>query len=832
MVVLPSGTVTFLFTDLEGSTRLLSELGAAAYGEALAEHRGLVRSAVASHHGVEVDTQGDAFFVVFTRAADALGAGAAIADGSSDDHLRVRVGIHTGEPLLLEQGYVGMDVHRAARIAAAGHGDQVLVSQTTRDLVPDLRLRDLGEHRLKDLARPERLFQLGEREFPPLRSLYRTNLPIPSWPLIGREQELAEIERLVESGRRLVTLTGPGGSGKTRLAVQAAAELADSFPGGVFFVALAPLQRTDAVPGAVATALGLRADTDLVEALRSGRTLLVLDNAEHLQGVERLVADLIERAVSAVVVVTSRAPLHLGAEAEFPVDPLASDAACELFVARAAAAGRTLAVDDEIRAVCARVDDLPLAVELAAARTKTLSPTALLERLEHALPLLTGGPRDAPERQQTLHATIEWSYRLLDDDARAVFRRLAVFRGGFSLPGAEQVTGADLDQIADLVEHSLLKAADDRFLMLETLREFALEQFSRDELAAYRAAHADYYRALAEREAPFLESSAEHEALDRLGQELPNLRAALDWMIESRDKDQLVRMVAAPWRLWLNLGLFRDGKRYAMEALALAKDAPEEIRVDLLRIGFWACFNLGEWDEAERFAQQRIEIARAAGDPARLCEALTSVGAVLHAKGELGSARTLGIEALALARQLDDARTLPGALHNHAVTEWLLGEYEDADAHLSEALELWRVAGSRRQLAHARHNLAQVRVGQDRLDDADALFRQALPDLLTADKNVFAWALAGMSHLAWHHGDTARAARLLARSEALHREIAYVPPAAYLAIYEQSRNDLHQARTSLAVEAAWLEGEAMSPEDVLDYALQASAPHLASVPIE
>lgn len=382
---LPSGTVTFLFTDVEGSTKLLHELGAEAYAQALVAHRQVIREACARHDGVEVDTQGDAFFVAFATAPAALAAAAELTEALASGPVHVRVGLHTGTPLLSDEGYVGVDVHRAARIAASGHGGQVLVSQETASLV-DADLRDLGEHRLKDILARERVYQLGSRDFPPIRSLGRTNLPVAAWPLLGRERELAEIRGLVADGVRLLTLTGPGGSGKTRLALQAAAELSDEFLDGTFFAALAPLRETQAVRSTVAQAVGLQPDDDVAGWLSSRRVLLVLDNLEHLQGVAGVVAELLVGEV--VMLATSRAPLHLSAERELPVDPLLDDAAAELFVSRAAAAGRHLDVDQPVRAVCRRLDNLPLAIELAAARVKLLSPAALLARLDDALPLL------------------------------------------------------------------------------------------------------------------------------------------------------------------------------------------------------------------------------------------------------------------------------------------------------------------------------------------------------------------------------------------------------------------------------------------------------------
>lgn len=739
VAALPSGTVTFLFTDVEGSTQLLHELGAAAYARALAEHRSVLRAAFAAHGGVEVDTQGDAFFVAFARAGDALAAAAQTM--AENGPLRVRVGIHTGEPLLTPEGYVGLDVHRAARIAAAGHGGQTIVSQTTRNLVPEVELRDLGEHRLKDLARAERLFQLGADEFPPLRSLYRTNLPVPSWPLVGRQRELAELADLVAGGRRLLTLTGPGGSGKTRLAVQAAAELADAFPGGVFFIPLAPLRRADAVLGTVAAALGLRPGEDVFEQLRDTRVLLVFDNAEHLDGVERFIGELVEAVHDAVVLVTSRARLHVAAEHVFPVDALAPDAACDLFIARAAAAGRKIGRDDLVRAVCARVDNLPLGVELAAARTTTLSPGALLARLERALPVLTGGPRDAPTRQQTLRATIAWSYDLLDESARTLFRRIAIFRGDFSLASAEEVVDAELDAVESLVDHSLLKAVgEDRFLMLETLREFALEQLSPEETLTCRTAHAHHFLVIAEADGPLLTGPEGPDARARLIRELPNLRAALDWFAES-EADDFARLVNALWRLWHELGLYQEGRRHALHALALADGRPNINRLNLLRNAYVAHQALGEWDDALPLAEERVELARYIGDPLELAKALSQVATPYHAIGDLDRARTVGIEALDIARHQPDRQVLVSALHNLAVTEQLREDYVAADALLTETVALNRELNAHGPLAHALNNLGQIRVSQGLDESADACSEKHCPSLSAPT----AWSSPGRS---------------------------------------------------------------------------------------
>jgi hypothetical protein len=397
---LPTGTVTFLFTDVEGSTQLLHELGAEAYAEALADHRRIFREAVAAHGGVEVDTQGDAFFVAFPTAPGALAAATEATEALAGGPIQVRIGVHTGTPLLADEGYVGADVHRAARIAAVGHGGQVLVSAATRTLV-DRQLTDLGEHRLKDLSAPERIYQLGPGEFLPLKSLYRTNLPVPTTPFLGRERELAEVLDLLGGGLRLVTLTGPGGTGKTRLALQAAGAAADAFPDGVFWVPLAPLRDPELVVEETARALG--AEDGLAAHIADKSLLVLLDNFEHVIEAGGDLADLLATCPSLRVLVTSRELLRLPGEQAYPVPPLAPQEGRELFLARARAADPGFATSDAVGELCARLDNLPLALELAAARVRVLSPEQLVDRLGQRLDLLKAG-RGSDPRQQTLRA--------------------------------------------------------------------------------------------------------------------------------------------------------------------------------------------------------------------------------------------------------------------------------------------------------------------------------------------------------------------------------------------------------------------------------------------
>jgi predicted ATPase/class 3 adenylate cyclase len=646
---LPTGTVTLLFTDVEGSTKLLHELGDGGYAQALAAHRRVIREACTRHYGVEVDTQGDAFFFAFEAAPAALAAAAELTETLSSGPVQVRVGLHTGTPLLADDGYVGVDVHRAARIAASGHGGQVLVSQSTASLV-DGDLRDLGEHRFQDLLAAERVYQLGDREFPPIGSLGRTNLPVAAWPLLGRERELAEIGSLVAGGLRLLTLTGPGGSGKTRLALQAAAELSEEFHDGTFFVALAPLRDPQAVHSTVAEAVGLQPDDDVAGWLASRRVLLVLDNLEHLEGVAAVVAELLVGEV--VVLATSRGPLHLSAERDLPVEPLPNEAATELFVSRAAAAGRNLTADETVAAVCRRLDNLPLAIELAAARAKLLPPAALLQRLDEALPLLAGGAIDLPERQRTLRATIEWSHELLGSDAKAAFRRLSVFRGSFTLDAAEAITGADLDQLAALLDQSLLKPlGNERFFLLETLREYARERLDEArETAEYAFRHARWYLERLQASYPDRLGARQPEILAWYDDEEDNLRAMLDRLSDAAP----IEAARAAYMLhffWRARGAVAE-EQQRLRAL-LARDLHQQSRAALLVRLADVDMHVGRVDASEAAAREALALAEPGTEShylALACSAFSSI----H-RGETDEAVRLGRQAAEEAEMLDDA---------------------------------------------------------------------------------------------------------------------------------------------------------------------------------
>ena len=506
---LPSGTVTFLASDIEGSTRLLRELGPDAYADALAKHRQIVRTACESHRGVEVDTQGDSFLVAFATADDALSAADELTAALGVGPILVRVGLHTGIPVLTDDGYVGEVVHVTARVASAAHGGQVVVSDATRAGVraPE-SLQDLGAHRLKDIPESLTLFQLGGRPFPPLRTISSTNLPNPVSPFIGRERELAETRARLAEGARLLTLVGPGGSGKTRLAIELAAGLVAGHRAGVFWVGLASIREPALAIDSIARTIGAKGA--LADHVGDRDMVLVLDNLEQVIDVAVDLGRLLVGCPNLTIIVTSRQLLRVEGEVGYRMPPLAPDDGVALFCSRSG-----LEPSDDIAALCAGLDDLPLAIELAAARTTVLTPARILDRIGERLDLFRGA-RDSDPRQRTLRATIEWSYELLSPADQVLFRRLGVFASGFRLEAAELIADAELDTLQSLVEQSLVESSADRYRMLETIREHAIEQLDASgEGAEIRARHARWVADFVERGEPELDGADQETWLAR-----------------------------------------------------------------------------------------------------------------------------------------------------------------------------------------------------------------------------------------------------------------------------------------------------------------------------
>jgi predicted ATPase/class 3 adenylate cyclase len=680
---LPSGTVTFLFTDIEGSTKLLHEIGAGAYAEALSEHRRVVRVVFEEHGGVEVDTQGDAFFVAFSSAADAV---AAAKEAQRELEIPVRMGIHTGEPELTEEGYVGIDVHRAARICAAAHGHQVVLSEATQRLLDEasdsLLLTNLGRHRLKDLGEPVKLFQLGQEQFPPLSSLNATNLPAQPSPLIGRERELAELQTLVGDGTRLVTLSGPGGSGKTRLALQAAAELVDDFTDGVFWVALAALSDPELVLPAIEQTLGAKGP--LAEHVDEKRMLLLLDNLEQVIDCAPELSELLSACPNLHLLVTSRELLHIGAERDYPVEPLPEDDGITLFRERAAVSEPLEAV----REICRRLDGLPLAIELAAARSRVLAPDALLERLEQALPLLTSRRRDVPERQRTLRATIEWSYDLLSPQEQRLFCGVAVFVGGFTVEAAEAVCGTDLDTLEGLVEKSLLRRwASGRLGMLETIREYALERLEESgDAADLRRRHAEFFATLCEAEAPYLGrlGDAPLAAMARVSADVDNARVGLEWFIDN-DPERAVAMLGTLSRFWLRSGRLGDCRSLS-EAVVARVPSDASGRLQALEIAGRIAGIVGDACRCEELTVEALELARARGDSAAVGRLLVTLGEVASEQGALDQAEQCFNEALPLLRAATGDWAIAFALAGLAGIAERRGDLDEAARLLRDAV--------------------------------------------------------------------------------------------------------------------------------------------------
>jgi predicted ATPase len=764
MRALPTGTVTFVFTDIEGSTRLLRELGAEAYADALAEHRRLLRDVFDRHDGVEVDTQGDAFFYAFPTAPGALEAVRQAQQGLSAAPVRVRMGVHTGTPYLTEEGYVGADVHRAARIAACGHGGQTLVSASTAALAGWDAMRDLGEHRLKDLSAPERIYQLGEGDFPSLKSLYQTNLPVPSTPFVGRADELAVVVGLLSREEvRLVTLTGPGGSGKTRLALQAAGLASDDFPDGVWWVPLAAVRDPELVLPAAAQIL--QAKEGLGEFIADRRMLILFDNFEQVVGASSGLGELLGTCPMLDVLVTSREALHLAAEQEYAVPPLAPREAVALFSARARAVEPDFEEDDVVSQICRRLDDMPLALELAAARIKALSTNQIFERLEQRLPLLTGGARDRPERQRTLRATIQWSYDLLTEVEQRLFRRLAVFFGGCSLEAAEAVAEADLDPLQSLVDKSLVRHTGERYWMLESIREYAAEHLEDSgEAEKLRTSHAHHFLQLAESAGLSLEPLAE-QRYDMASREIDNLRAALGWWSET-EPELALRLATALDALWIVTDP-SEGMRWYEALLDKTADAPLELRARALLAYGGSANPAGDDALAERLYQQSHDAFREVGDESGVAVSLLRLGYSAFYRGDCELAGELARKSLALSRKVDYGAVESQALGLAGEVEYAQGNREAGAELIEQSATLAGEVGFPWWRSRMLRKLVDCKLELGEPSGAEAWARESLQLIHSVgDRQMTVFALARVARIAAESGRKEEAGLLWGAIEA------------------------------------------------------------------
>jgi len=767
---LPAGTVTFLFTDVEGSTRLLHSLGSEAYADALAEHHRILREAFAAHGGVEVDTQGDAFFVAFPTAPGALAVATEATEALASGPIKVRIGLHTGTPLLTDEGYVGPDVHKGARIAAAGHGGQVLLSQGTRELV-DGEFRDLGEHRLKDFATPVWIHQLGTETFPPLTTIANTNLPSPASTFVGREREVADVSGHLATGTRLVTLTGPGGTGKTRLAIEAARAVIGDFPSGVFWVEAAAYREPELVLQVVSQTLG--STTGLAEEIGERRMLIVIDNLEQVVSVGPELSRLVEACPNLHLLLTSRERLRVRGEREYAVHTLTEAEAVALYSDRA-----TIPADDAATALVNALDRLPLAIELAASRAGILAPTQMLERLSSRLDFLRGD-RDADPRQQTLRATIDWSHDLLTDGEQLLFARLSVFSGGGTLDALESVADADLDALQSLVDKSLVRHVDGRFWMLESIGEYAAERLAArpdGEADAIRSRHAAHYLALAERIHAVLATGEPEEGLVMdLEAEIDNLRAAADHGLAVGDIDLVRRLTAALPIYWVVRGRHREGRAWLERAIALDPDARDDTARRLQGALAISAYALGDHPTAVRAADDAAALASELSGAAERITLLRDKAVAAMMRGDNEAAEALFAERLPLALAGGNGVAASSCRINMAVIANRTGRHDRARALLEENLPFVRARAQSRCEATTLSGLAETAVRAGRPDDApDTALAAARLASEIRDPSLALLALEAVAASAAGHGH-AGAATLLAGTEGMRRRLDLEP---------------------------------------------------------
>lgn len=818
----PTETLTFLYTDIQGSTRLWQQ-HPDAMSEVIARHDALLKEVVETHGGTVFRTMGDAVCAAFPTALDAL---AAARDGQraiqaepwrDDIELRVRMAMHTGAAELRDGDYVGHTLNRVARLVAAGHGGQVLLSDVTQALLldsmpSDVRLRDLGEHRVKDLERMEHIYQVEAPDvpanFPPLRTLdsVPTNLPVQPTPFIGREAEVDAVEEMLARPEvRLLTLLGPGGTGKTRLALRVGARLLDRYHDGVFFVPLAPVGDPLRVASSVASVLGIQespeapVDERLVAYLRDRETLLILDNFEQVVDAAPLVGRLLTAAPRLTVLVTSRSILHLAAEHEYAVPTLAvpdpaqpTDVqtlmqydAVKLFIQRAQAIKPDFSVTDvnapAVAEICYRLDGLPLAIELAAARTRLFPPEALLKRLGSRLSVLTGGARDLPARQQTLRGAIDWSYSLLSPDEQRLFARLAVFSGGWTLEAAEGVCAVegDLDVLSGLealVEQSLVRqdgSDEPRFMMLETIREYASERLrASPEIDEVHRRHAEWYLEPI-RHSPLLmtDITSMMKLWPFFRSEQDNLRAALRWCLEAQEWPTFARLLSPIGAFWFTQGQWSEALSWTEAVLPLLPPTRTWERSVVLFLAGFFLHRQAQYEAASERLKESIEILRELGRKGELSAALYALGESLSVRGQREEARPVLEEALEVSREINHTN-MPMILTYLGILAREEGDYAGARARLDEALAVAGSFGSVSFQSVALNSLGDLARLEGDYERAGKLYDQLMSMAL---RNVARFTHPGQLHnqayVAHHFGDDTKARRQFNEAITLYREM-------------------------------------------------------------
>ena len=850
----PTGTVAFLFTDIEGSTRRW-ERDTAAMWAVVERHFALLGNAIAARNGVLFKTIGDAVQAAFPDATAAVAAAveaqSALRQESWGDlgPLRVRMAIHVGEATPRDGDYLAPCLNRLARLLGTGYGEQILLSEAARACVGSAFPRgydvlDLGSHRLRDLLQPEHVYQLRGPglvvDFPPLKSLDRHlhNLPAQPTALLGREAEVAAARALLEQdGARIATLTGPGGTGKTRLGLQVGAELLEGFADGVWFIPLATIANPDLVVPAIAQPLGVREvageplRNTLQDYLQPKHALLLLDNFEHLTAAAAAISALLAACPKIQVLVTSREPLRIAGERELPVPPLTLPSerqarslppgelleypAIRLFVERAQAVKPDFALTEttapDVAAICQRLDGLPLAIELAAARARVLAPAQLLARLDKRLKLLTGGHRDLPARQQTLRAAIEWSHDLLNRDEQVLFARLAVFSGGCAVEAAEAVCDGSgelavdvLDGLDSLTQKSLLRPEDGpdgapRFTMLETIREFGLERLdATGEADTLHRAHADYYVTLAEEAEPQLTSPDQVAWLNRLSAEHDNFRSALGWLEHGDEIETRLRIVAALWRFWWMRGHLTEGRGWLERALAGADGLPPDILAMALSGAGILAESQGDYEQAVALHEKALNLWRSTGDQVGIASSLTNLGIVADVFGDYDRATDLHTQALSLWHELNDEIGMAGSLNELGSLSVNRGDYEAAEELLTRSLELTRRSGEVSALGTVLETLGVLAFRLEDYDRAVNLYQESMELWRELDDSrMIAHTLANLGEAKHHQGDLIQAETMYQESLSLFRELGDKLGTAF-ALYQLgklalTRNDVSSA---------------------------------------
>ena len=885
---------------------------------ALVRHDAIFDAAVNGNAGVHVRPrgEGDSRFAVFQDAAGAVAAAVEIQENmfsetwNTDSPLKVRIGLHTGVADLRMGDYYGSAVNRSARLRGLGHGGQALISLTTKELVQDnlpegVFLEDLGTHTLKGLTRPENIFQLLipglPKEYPPLKSIDNlpNNLPAQTTQFIGREDEVAEIVKyLCRRSVRLLTLTGPGGTGKTRLSQEAVVEMLEEFQDGVFFIPLAPLSDPDLVPSTIARTIGVREGgglpplENLKAYLHDKRILLVLDNFEQVMDATGGVQELLQAAPELKLIVTSRIPLKIRGEQDYPVPPLdipptnigieeMRDIECvQLFAVLAQAVNPRFELDERnapaVAEICRRLDGLPLAIEIAAARSRMLSPQAMLKRLDDSLQLLTGGPKDLPARQQTLRGTIDWSYDLLEAPEQMLFARLGVFVGGFTLEAAEAVCSpqGELDVmlgIETLLDNSLIKSAHKgheelRFELLQTIREYALEKSGETgDLELLRELHAGYFTQKSEYIMGHLYSDDTVEILPLLETEQDNFRAALAWSLESAERVGSGILIAFRifW-FWYRYGHFHEGRDwcerllresagmgqhplrgmilntaafmamwegdlnvavdYASQSLAIMRvlEEPEGMSITLMTTGI-ILLNQGEDNQARPLLEEAVQLSRELGTSWPIGTGLIHLANVALGQGDIESALLYLEEGEKLARQIGDPWQIAFAVNNRGEVARVLGQYDRAYQYYVETEQLYKLADAKSDHARLIHNLAYIAQHEGDLETAEEKFKESLESFLElGNKRGIAECLAGLGGLAAERGEFEQAVLLLSASEALlHSFGAAWWPADRI---EVERN-LDLTRSSVepdTFEKLWNRGKNFNLEQAVGYAINSA----------